>query len=235
MMASEPGTLPKAQDRDYAAEVYHRLLARYGAPDWRPYYAPMDELILTILSQNTNDVNSLRAFRAMQARYPTWQAVMDAPTAELQETISSAGLAEIKAPRIQAALVRIKEERGDFTIDFLADLPEDEAMAWLTSFHGIGHKTASLVLLFCFGKATFPVDTHIWRISRRLGLGGPKASAEKFKAIWEQLTPPEWYYPLHLDLLRHGRETCHAYRPACGHCVLYDLCEYEDKNPTIVA
>jgi endonuclease-3 len=234
-MGDETRRGAKVIDASYAGEIHHRLLARYGIPEWRPHYAPMDELVLTILSQSTSDVNSLRAFEALKARYPSWQAVLDAPTEELRNTIALAGLSQIKTPRIQAILARIKAERGGFSIDFLADLPEDEAMAWLTSFHGIGHKTASLVLLFCFGKAAFPVDTHIWRVSKRLGLAGPKASAEQIKAIWERLTPPEWYYPLHLNLLRHGRETCHPSRPACGQCVLYDLCSYEDKDPPKVA
>ena len=147
---------PTPDDRAFAAEVYRRLLAAYGEPTWRPYYQPMDELVLTFLSQNTSDLNSGRAFEALKARYPTWQAVLDAPVAELAETIRSGGLAQQKAPRIQAALRRILAERGEFSLDFLADLPVDEATRWLTSFDGIGHKTASIVLLFCFNQPAFP-------------------------------------------------------------------------------
>lgn len=217
--------------RLWAAEIYRRLLAAYGEPTWRPYYQPMDELVLTFLSQNTSDLNSGRAFEALKARYPTWQAVLDAPVDELAETIRSGGLAQQKAPRIQKALRRILEERGEFNIDFLADLPVEEAMRWLTSFDGIGHKTASIVLLFCFNKPAFPVDTHIGRVTRRLGLAGPKDSEEKIKAIWEKLTPPEWYYPLHLNLIRHGREVCQARRPRCDVCVLNEVCRYDAKTP----
>lgn len=217
--------------RLWAAEIYRRLLAAYSEPTWRPYYQPMDELVLTFLSQNTSDLNSGRAFEALKARYPTWQAVLDASVDELAETIRSGGLAQQKAPRIQKALRRILEERGEFNIDFLADLPVEEAMRWLTSFDGIGHKTASIVLLFCFNKPAFPVDTHVGRVTRRLGLAGPKDGEEKIKAVWERLTPPEWYYPLHLNLIRHGREVCHARRPACDTCVLNEVCRYEGKKP----
>ncbi len=216
--------------RRWAAEIYRRLLAAYGEPTWRPYYQPLDELVLTFLSQNTSDLNSGRAFQALKARYPTWQAVLDAPVDELAETIRSGGLARQKAPRIQKALRRILAERGEFNIDFLADLPVAEAMRWLTSFDGIGHKTASIVLLFCFNKPAFPVDTHVARVTRRLGLAGPKDSEEKIKAIWEQLTPPEWYYPLHLNLIRHGREVCQARRPLCAACVLNEVCRYAGKT-----
>lgn len=221
---------PTPNDHVLAAEIHRLLLAAYGEPTWRPFYAPLDELVLTFLSQNTSDVNSGRAFRALQARYPAWRDVLDAPVDELAETIRSGGLAQRKAPRIQKALRRILEERGEFNIDFLADLTVDEAAQWLTSFDGIGHKTASIVLLFCFNKPAFPVDTHVGRVTRRLGLAGPRDSEAKIKGIWEGLAPPEWYYPLHLNLIRHGREVCHAQRPACGVCTLRDVCRYDSKS-----
>ncbi len=220
-----------ADERAFAAEIHRRLLAAYGEPTWRPFYQPMDELALTFLSQNTSDLNSGRAFEALKARYPTWQAVLDAPVAELAETIRSGGLAQQKAPRIQQALRRILAERGAFNLDFLADLPVEEAMRWLTSFDGIGHKTASIVLLFCFNKPAFPVDTHVGRVTRRLGLAGPKESEAKIKGIWERLVPPAWFYPLHLNLIRHGREVCHAQRPACAACLLRDVCWYATEPP----
>lgn len=213
----------------WAAAIYERLTLAYGRPDWRPYYAPMDELILTLLSQSTSDLNSGRAFAALKARYPDWQAALDAPVGELAETIRSGGLADQKAPRIQKALRRIKDERGEFNLDFLGALPVEDAMRWLTSFDGIGHKTASIVVLFCFNKAAFPVDTHVGRVTRRLGLAGAKDNEERIKGLWERIAPPEWYYPLHLNLIRHGREVCHAGRPECGKCVLIDLCRYPAK------
>jgi endonuclease III len=223
----EDTRLSTAFDRKaLASEVYGRLSAAYGEPNWRSHFLPMEELVLTFLSQNTSDVNSGRAFDALRARYPTWQSVLDAPTAELAETIRSGGLAQQKAPRIQSALRRILRERGEFSIDFLADLTTDEAMRWLTSFDGIGHKTASIVLLFCFGKAAFPVDTHVGRVTRRVGLAGAKETEEKIKATWELLVPAEWYYPLHLNLIRHGRQVCRARAPDCPACVLNTFCRY---------
>jgi endonuclease-3 len=216
-------------DADWAAQVYERLQSAYGLPDWRPSYAPVDELVLTILSQNTSDLNSGRAFELLRARYPTWQDVVDAPVEELAETIRPGGLAAQKAPRIQAALRRLLAERGDFTLDFLNELPTDEALAWLTSFDGVGAKTASIVLLFCFGKPAFPVDTHIKRVSRRLGLTDAKAGPDQIQSVWQILVPPEWYYALHLNLIRHGREVCKAPTPRCAQCVLLDLCAYPNK------
>ncbi len=224
------GELDAGELQVWAGAIFERLRAAYGHPDWRPYYSPMDELILTFLSQNTSDLNSGRAFAALKARYPDWQAALDAPVDELAETIRSGGLAYQKAPRIQKALRRIKEERGEFNLDFLGEMPVEDAMRWLTSFDGIGHKTASIVMLFCFNKAAFPVDTHVGRVTRRLGLAGPKDTEEKIKALWERIAPPEWYYPLHLNLIRHGRQVCHAGRPECGKCVLIDLCRYPDKT-----
>ena len=224
------GELDAGELQVWAGAIFERLRAAYGHPDWRPYYSPMDELILTFLSQNTSDLNSGRAFAALKARYPDWQDALDAPVGELAETIRSGGLAYQKAPRIQKALRRIKEERGEFNLDFLGVMPVEDAMRWLTSFDGIGHKTASIVMLFCFNKAAFPVDTHVGRVTRRLGLAGPKDTEEKIKALWERIAPPEWYYPLHLNLIRHGRQVCHAGRPECGKCVLIDLCRYPDKT-----
>jgi endonuclease-3 len=214
----------------WAAEIYRRLLAAYGMPDWRPHYGPVDELVMTILSQNTSDLNSGRAFESLQARYPTWQAVLDAPVDELAETIRSGGLGQQKAPRIQAALRRILAERGDFNLDFLATLPRNDALAWLMSFNGIGPKTASIVLLFCFGMPAFPVDTHITRVSQRLGIAGPKATPTQIQAIWESLVPAGWFYPLHLNLIRHGREVCRAPIPRCAVCILNEVCHYEHKT-----
>jgi endonuclease III len=217
-------------DPTIAAEIYHRLLAAYGPPDWRPTNPALDELVLTILSQNTSDVNSGRAFEALKARYADWQSVMDAPVDELAETIRSGGLGPQKAPRIQAALRRILEERGEFSLDFLRDLPPDDALRWLTAINGVGLKTASIVLLFSFGQPAFPVDTHITRITRRLGFVGPKDSPDKISALWASLVPPAWYFTLHLNLLRHGREICRAPTPRCALCVVHDVCRYPEKT-----
>jgi len=210
--------------RSKALTIYRLLLEEYGQPA-RRHRDPVSALVLTFLSQNTSDVNSHRAFEQLKARYPTWEAVIAAPTEELAETIRSGGLADIKAPRIQAALRRILEERGEFNLDFLADLPLEEAKRWLTSLKGVGPKTAAIVLLFCFGKPIFPVDTHVHRLSRRLGIVPPRASREQTQAAWEALVPAEIYYPLHLNLIAHGRRVCKAGHPRCAICVLQAHCQ----------
>lgn len=223
--------------KEKAAAVYHLLQEEYGHPDWRPDFEPMDELVLTMLSANTSDINSGRAFEQLKATYGgDWQAVLDAPLDELTEVIRSAGMGPTKAPRIQAALRRILDERGAFDISFLAELPVEDGLAWLASLDGVGHKTASIVLLFCFNKPAFPVDTHVQRVSQRLGLAGPKDDPAKIKALWESLAPGDWFYALHLNLIRHGREVCIARAPRCEICVLRDLCDFyanqADENQT---
>ncbi len=218
--------LDTSQMQDKAAAIYALLLDQYGYPDWRPEFAPMDELVLTILSANTADTNSERAFTRLKQAYPDWYAVMDAPLAELIDVIRPAGLGPSKAPRIQSTLRRILLERGDFDLDFLGELPVEEGLTWLTQLDGVGLKTASIVLLFCFGKATFPVDTHVQRVTQRLGLAGPKDDPSQIKTIWEGLVPADWFLPLHLNLIRHGRRICHARTPACDICFLQAKCAY---------
>jgi endonuclease-3 len=216
--------------RHKAEAIYTLLRDAYGHPDWRPSYPPVDELVLTILSANTSDVNSGRAFQQLKTTYPDWAAVMNAPVHELAEVIRPGGLGPTKAPRIQAALRHILDERGEFNIDFLGNLPVEEAMAWLTQFEGVGPKTASIVLLFCFNRPAFPVDTHVQRVSQRLGMAGPTEDPAKIKATWERLVPKEWFYPLHLNLIRHGREVCIARNPHCASCFLSGHCDWYAKN-----
>jgi endonuclease III len=215
---------------DWVAEINRRLLEHYGIPEWRTHNPAVDELVLTILSQNTSDLNSDRAFAALRARYRSWDEVLAAPEAELVEAIRAGGLAQQKAPRIQMALGRMVEECGSFSLDFLAGLSTPAAMEWLTELPGIGRKTASIVLLFCFDKPVFPVDTHITRISRRLGLVEPKANPDQIADVWEELAPPAWYYSLHLNLLKHGRQVCKAPTPRCAACVVRELCGYPHKT-----
>jgi endonuclease-3 len=178
------------------------------------------------MSQNTNDVNRDRAFKRLRQRFPSWDQVRDASMEEVVDAIRPAGLANQKAPRIQNALRRITEERGKLSLDFLADLPLEEARAWLLSFQGVGPKTAAIVLLFSLGRPAFPVDTHVHRVSRRLGLIGERTSAEKAHTLLEAQVPPQWFYAFHVNVIRHGRQVCHARRPKCERCVLSDLCTY---------
>lgn len=208
--------------------IYRRLAEAYGEPQ-RDLSAPRDPigaLVNTILSQNTNDVNRDRAYQQLRERFPTWEAVRDAPTAELIEAIRPAGLAPTKGPRIQQALKTISERRGELSLDFLPELPIEEARAWLLEMKGVGPKTAAIVLLFVFGLPVFPVDTHIYRVSRRLGLIPSNLSREQAHEALETLIPPAWYYPLHLNFITHGRRVCHARNPRCERCTLRDLCDF---------
>ncbi len=212
--------------RSRALAVHRRLAGLYGEHPARPGLDAVAELVSTILSQNTNDRNRDRAYEQLRARFPSWEAVRDAPVEEVAAAIRTAGLSQAKAPRIQAALRRISAERGAITLDFLAGLPLEEARAWLMALDGIGPKTAAIVLLFAFSRPAFPVDTHIYRVARRLGLVPEGASREKAHVVMEELLPPAVYYAAHLNLIRHGRETCHPQRPACAHCILWDLCPH---------
>lgn len=209
-----------------AVEVNRRLLDFYGQPTWRNPLPPVDELVSTILSQNTNDVNRDRAFESLRGRFPTWEAVRDAPPATVIEAIRTAGLANQKGPRIQQVLRSITEERGSLDLGFLKDLPLEEARGWLTKFKGVGPKTAAIVLLFSLGRPAFPVDTHIYRVTGRLGLRPEKMTVEEAHVLLEGLFPPETYYAAHLNIIRLGREICAARKPACERCPLQSVCNF---------
>jgi endonuclease-3 len=211
--------------RRKARTIHNRLIKLYGEPKWTKTDG-VSELVSTILSQNTNDGNRDLAYTRLRARFPTWEQVRDAPLEPVIDAIRPAGLANQKGPRIQAALRRITQERGALNIDFLADLPVKEAREWLTSINGIGPKTAAIVLLFCYDKAAFPVDTHIHRVSRRLGLIGEKVTAEQAHDLLEALCPDKAYGTFHLNIIKHGREICHARNPECERCPLQDVCLY---------
>lgn len=205
----------------------------YGTPLWRRSTSAMDELISCILSQNTSDINRDRGFNALKARYPNWHTVMTAPLDELIDTIRPAGLSRQKAPRIQAILQHILNERGEFNIDFLENLPLDEAKAWLTALHGIGPKTAAIVLCFSFNRPAFPVDTHVHRVGQRIGLLPEGISADKAHDVMGAIVPGEAHYAFHINLIQHGREICHARNPLCGRCPVAEYCDYYRKvvNP----
>ncbi|MBM4467144.1 MAG: endonuclease III [Chloroflexi bacterium] len=219
---------PKQNDDqlEKALAIHHVLIKEYGQHEWRPRLDPLSELIFTILSQNTSDVNRDRAWKRLKERFPTWESVLAADVAEIAEAIRPGGLANVKAPRIQEVVQAIKRERGDLTLDFLAEMEVDQARRWLTSLNGVGPKTAAIVLLFSLGKPAFPVDTHVHRVSRRLGLIEPKTSREQAHQVLEALLPPEIYYAFHLNLIAHGREVCQAQQPRCATCVLREHCGY---------
>jgi len=217
---------PFEERREKAKQVHQRLLEAYGEPTWRQHLEPVSELVSTILSQNTNDTNRDVAFDRLRERFPTWEQVRDADEAAVIEAIRPAGLANQKGPRIQEALRLVTEERGELSLDFLADWPIDEAKDWLTSIKGVGPKTAAIVLLFSLGRPAFPVDTHVHRVSGRLGLIGPRVTREKAHEALEDLVAPEDYYAFHLNMIRHGREVCTSRKPHCPDCFLRDVCTY---------
>jgi endonuclease-3 len=244
--------------------VLERLDELYGTPVWARVHDPTSELVLTILTQNTADVNAEHAFDQLRARYPStgeeraatdtgvrssivtrpgwggkgwqdtgapdWQAVEDAPLDELIEVIRPGGLAPQKAPRIQAALRRIREERGDHSLESLGDLPARDARDWLTSIPGIGRKTASVVLLFSFGSPLMPVDRHVERVSKRIGLLPSKADADLAHEVFLEILEADEMYPAHVGLITHGRRICHARRPQCDRCPVAPRCRYVDRR-----
>ncbi|MCB9109843.1 MAG: endonuclease III [Anaerolineales bacterium] len=213
-----------------AIQVHKTLLEAFGEPIWRNPLPAIDELVSTILSQNTNDVNRDRAFNALRAKFPTWEEVRDAKEKDVIAAIKPAGLANQKGPRIQKVLQEITKERGSLDLDFLADLPIEEARAWLTKFNGVGPKTAAIVLCFSLGIPAFPVDTHVYRVTGRIGLRPEKMTVEQAHPYLESVFPPETYYAAHLNIIRLGREVCNARKPLCPQCPVKSLCLYKDKT-----
>jgi endonuclease-3 len=209
-----------------ALAIHKELLKAFGEPTWRDPLPAIDELVSTILSQNTNDVNRDRGFNALRAKFPTWEEVRDAKTNAVINAIRPAGLANQKGPRIQQVLRAITAERGSLNLDFLKELPLEDARAWLTKFNGVGPKTAAIVLCFSLGMPAFPVDTHIYRVSGRIGLRPEKMTVEQAHPHLESVFPPETYYAAHLNLIRLGREVCQARKPNCAVCPVRKLCDY---------
>jgi endonuclease-3 len=208
--------------------VLERLGERYDHPTWAgPRVDTVSELVLTILSQNTADTNSFKAFTALRARYASWAEVLVAPTEELEEVLRPGGLAPTKSRRIQAVLAEVHDATGgSWDLSFLGTLPLEEARAWLVALPGIGRKTAAIVLLFGFGRPALPVDTHVHRVTLRLGLIPPSTDVERAHDLLEAALQPDEMYPFHVELIRHGRDTCRAPRPICGLCPLIDVCPY---------
>ncbi|MGD9933609.1 MAG: endonuclease III [Dehalococcoidia bacterium] len=207
-----------------ASDVIERLAPVYGMPVNVPSGDPLAELILTILSQNTADTNSGRAFNAMLRRYTSWEEIAAAPTAELVEAIQPGGLANQKAPRLQRVLQAVAERSAGMNLEFLSEMPLNEANAWLRSLPGVGPKTAACVLLFALGRPALPVDTHVERVSKRLGMVGAKRTPEQAHEDLADAVAPEDYYRFHMLLIKHGRRTCAARKPSCERCPLAADC-----------
>jgi len=245
--------------------VLERLGTRYGRAVWERVHDPTSELVLTILSQNSADINAEKAFEALRVAYPgrtagdapppagedssraranrpgwggvgleqalppDWMAVELAPIDELIDVIRPGGLAPQKAPRIQASLQHLREAHGSHSLELLGHMAPLEARAWLTAIDGIGVKTASVVLLFSFGMPLMPVDRHVERVSKRIGLLPPKVTAEQAHDRYLALLDPEQCYPMHVGLITHGRQICHALRPDCDACPIAPRCRYVDR------
>ena len=208
---------------DRVRRIRDRLREAYGIPGQRPHGRPVDELVLTVLSQSTNDRNRDVAFAGLRDRFPSWEEVRAAPVEEIEDAIRPGGLAPTKSRRIKEILEAI----GDpLSLDWLAEAPVPEGQAYLCDLPGVGRKTAACVLLFSFGLRDVPVDTHVGRVATRLGLLRERAGSTEQADAMTALTPPGEELEFHLNLLRHGRHTCHSQRPDCRHCVLRRMCPY---------
>lgn len=224
---------PRAKDRTAwhrptrarVRSIRDRLREMYGRPVNEPHGHPIAELVRTVLSQNTSDLNRDRAYKSLRARFPTWEAVRDAPEAEVIEAIRPGGLANTKGPRIQEILRRLPREGTQPTLDWLEDAPREEAMSFLIDLPGVGRKTAACVLIFTYNRPEIPVDTHVHRVGGRLGLFRPGASFSEEHDEMLRVTDPEDSYELHMNLIEHGRRTCKA-RPRCDECDLRRMCPY---------
>jgi endonuclease-3 len=214
----------KSRARQRIRTIVRRLERVYGPRPWRRHRGGIDGLIQTILSQNTSDGNSGAAFLSLRKRFPQWEQVLTARVSSIETAIRCGGLSRMKAPRIKKALSGIRESRGTLSLDFLDDMPLSEAKAYLESIEGVGPKTAACVLMFCYNRPALPVDTHVHRVARRLGLIPEKCATGPAHEMLEQMCPPELVYPFHVLMIEHGRKTCRARRPRCDECALADLC-----------
>ncbi len=210
--------------------IQARLEARYGVPEWEPRFGAVDELVACILSQHTSDVNSLRAFGLLKSAYPDWDSVIAASTEEIADTIRRGGLANSKAARIQQVLRRIRDAEGSISLDCLDSMSDAGARAYLMDLPGVGPKTAAIVLSFALGRPVIPVDTHIFRVSWRLGLIEKKIGEARAHDALQAQVLPENVYRFHVALIVHGRQVCKAPTPRCALCPLTDLCRYFQEH-----
>jgi len=206
------------------SRVIDLLEGEYGEVAWRPSGDPIAELVLTLLSQNTSDTNSGRAFMRLLAEFPDYESLLDADVKKIEKAIQPGGLAPTKAPRLQAMLREIWSRQGSLDLEFLRDMPLDEAREWLTSLPGVGKKTAACVLMFSLGRPALPVDTHVHRVAKRLGLVPENSTPDQATDLLEEMLELGQVYPLHIQLIKHGRRTCHARNPKCDACPLASGC-----------
>ena len=205
-------------------QIIHLMTERYGPFAEEPRLDAAHEIVFTILSQHTSDTNSSRAYHLLMDKFGTLEEVARGNPADIERTISPGGLAKIKAPRIKQVLNQILELNGSLDLSFLQELPLDEAKAWLRQLPGIGPKSAGIILSFALGMPAMAIDTHIYRVSKRLALIGPKVTADKAHDILEEAVEPGQVYPFHLAFITHGRQVCRAQRPLCCECVVAEAC-----------
>lgn len=217
-------------NKNRVKEILRLIRRSYGRPRAFRASRPIDELIRTILSQNTSDRNSLAAFAVLKRNFKSWEGLLNTDTAKLARLIKHAGLANIKAKRIKEALLEIKRREGRLSLGSLKNMGTGEALSYLKSIKGVGHKTAACVLLFSFGKPVMPVDTHIYRVTKRLGLIPKDLSIEEAHELLSDVVPKNLIYDFHLGIIEHGRKTCKAQNPRCGVCSLCSLCRFKDKT-----
>jgi endonuclease-3 len=204
--------------------IIELLEQEYGCHKWQAHRDPIDVLVETILSQNTSDVNSGRAFGSLKASFDSWEAVASAPVEHIAWAIQAGGLHQIKAARIKQVLGQIEREQGRISLDSLKSMNMAEAEDYLMRLPGVGRKTARCVLLFSLGKPSLPVDTHVFRVAKRLGLIDSKTSLEKAPDLLQGQIPPSKVHQFHVNIIEHGRKICHARQPSCNRCILKDIC-----------
>jgi endonuclease-3 len=217
---------PKRPPRSRIRALRDRLRGYYGTPRNEPHHAPLDELVLTVLSQNTNDRNRDIAYARLRARFGDWTQVAAAREADIEEAIRPGGISKVKAQRIKSMLGAIEAETGGLELGFLATMPRADAIEFLESLPGVGRKTAACVLLFAFDRPEMPVDTHVYRVASRLGLIRPRASFEEAHDVLRDAVDPDEAFELHVNLIRHGRRICSARNPACRECPLLGICPW---------
>ncbi len=218
------------EKRTKAKAICRLLMDEYGTRVHPMRLSPLDQLIITVLAQHTSDVSAERAYRRLKSDYPDWLAVMRSPVSDIIESIRESGLYNMKAKRIKSILTEIYNRVGSLDLSFLQHMEITDAKQWLTSLHGVGPKTASIVLLFSFNMPVIPVDTHVWRVTKRLGLISTKTSREKAHDILPQIITGDCVYSLNYNLVQHGRKVCRARNPQCAACVLIKYCDYYQKS-----
>ena len=223
---------PRTKSKADVALTIEMMTQQYGPFTHEARLPPTDEMVFTILSQHTSDINSSRAYRSLMETFSSLEAVASADVADIEKAIALGGLAKIKAPRIKAVLNKILELNGELDLSFLREMPLNDAKTWLRQLPGIGPKSAGIVLSFSLGMPAMAIDTHIYRVSQRLGVIGSKVSVDKAHEILEDKVEPEEVFNFHVSYINHGRQVCKAQRPLCPECVVGRLCPSRKKFMT---